>query len=315
MSYLLSIIVPTKDRYLYLKPLITLVSGFNLSEIELVIQDNTQDNTEILDFIGKLQYPHLKYYHHVEKIPLEQNATWAVINSTGEYVCMIGDDDGVSRTILDTVKWMKKNSIEALRSRLPYHYLWPDAVINSNNKKSSIVAYHQSRNSCDFLNAIVELGKVGKIGMQYIGQMPKLYHGVVKRDVLDMIYKIGGRYFPGAAGDMANAVALSFIVSKFVVVDFPVTIHGSSKMLGGGIVMRKKEMATLEEVDFVSQSVKDNWEKSIPPIWHTCFVWPESACKALKYMAKEDYIARIDFDYMLAHFLSRVGLSFFWYVF
>jgi len=311
MNYLLSIIVPTKDRYKYLKHLILLIQGFNLKEIELVIQDNTKNNAEILTFIKKQSYSHLKYFHQSEKIPLEQNATKALLNSTGDYICYIGDDDGVTRNIVECVKWMNRENIESLRSRKPYHYLWPDAVINSNNKHSSVLAYYNSKETYEFLNPIEELNKVCGFGMQSIGLMPKLYHGIVRRDILDEIYRIGGRYFPGAAGDMANAVALSFIVKRFVVIDFPVTIHGSSKMLGGGIVQRKNEIAKLDEVDFISQKVRDNWEKKIPRFWHTCFVWPESGTKALRYMSKEEFIEKIDYDYMLGHFLSRQNLSYF----
>ena len=49
MGYLLSIVVPTKNRYYYLKSLIKLVQSFNSNEIELVVQDNTENNSEILE--------------------------------------------------------------------------------------------------------------------------------------------------------------------------------------------------------------------------------------------------------------------------
>jgi len=46
----LSIVIPTKDRYDYLESLIELISGFESDEIEIVIQDNTYDNREIIDY-------------------------------------------------------------------------------------------------------------------------------------------------------------------------------------------------------------------------------------------------------------------------
>lgn len=310
MSYLLSIVVPEKDRYKYLKPLIELIRGFSLDDLELVIQDNTIDNAEILEFIDSISYPHLKYYHHKEKLSVVQNANKGVLNSTGEYVCMIGDDDGIVRNIIECVKWMKMNDVEALRPRHSTFYLWPDAVINSSNKQSSLLSYQDTKPTFQYINPIEEVKRLGGIGMQNIGLLPKVYHGIVKRSILDKVYNIGETYFPGAAGDMANAVALSFCVKKFVIVDFPVTIHGSSQMTGGGIVRKKNEMAKLDEVDFITQEVVDNWETTIPRIWHTCFVWPESATKGLRYMSQVNLIQNINYDYMLAHFISRVGLSY-----
>ena len=53
---LLSIVVPTKDRYKYLKYLIELIASFNSDEVELVIQDNSEDNKEILDFLKERDY-------------------------------------------------------------------------------------------------------------------------------------------------------------------------------------------------------------------------------------------------------------------
>ena len=109
MNYLLSIVVPTKDRYYYLKYLIELISSFNTSDIELVIQDNTYDNQEILNYLNEYLNPHVKYYHIKEHLSQSENSDKAILNSSGEYVCFIGDDDAVTRHIVDCVKWMKSN--------------------------------------------------------------------------------------------------------------------------------------------------------------------------------------------------------------
>ena len=51
---LLSIIIPTKDRYHYLKECITTVLSVNTDDFELIIQDNTADNSEIRDFCEEI---------------------------------------------------------------------------------------------------------------------------------------------------------------------------------------------------------------------------------------------------------------------
>ena len=49
MKPLLSIIIPTKDRYNTLIPVLEgLVRDFLKSDVEFVIQDNTENNNEIL---------------------------------------------------------------------------------------------------------------------------------------------------------------------------------------------------------------------------------------------------------------------------
>ena len=102
---LLSLVIPTKDRYYYLKYLIMLVDSFNFDDFEMVIQDNTCDNLEILKFLEGYQYSFVKYYHTKEQLSVKENSDLAILHSSGEYVCFIGDDDGITRYIVDCVKW------------------------------------------------------------------------------------------------------------------------------------------------------------------------------------------------------------------
>ena len=45
METLLSIIVPTKNRYFYLKEMINMFQSYSNKSTELIIQDNSTDNT------------------------------------------------------------------------------------------------------------------------------------------------------------------------------------------------------------------------------------------------------------------------------
>ena len=62
-------------------------------EVELVIQDNTVDNTEIVSFLNEEHYGFVVYDHFAEQLPISLNSDKAVLNSSGEYICFIGDDE------------------------------------------------------------------------------------------------------------------------------------------------------------------------------------------------------------------------------
>ena len=112
---LLSIAIPTKDRYEPLKSFIKLVESFDSNEVELVIQDNTKDNKEIVQFINEESDPIIKYFHIEEPISMSKNCDEAVKNCEGKYVCLIGDDDFVVKELIDFVRYMDENEIEAAR--------------------------------------------------------------------------------------------------------------------------------------------------------------------------------------------------------
>ena len=301
MKPLLSIVVPTKNRYIYLKHLILLINSFKSEYIELVVQDNSECNDEILDFLREGNYSNVMYLHDSRNLSMSANADLAILHSSGEYVCFIGDDDGVTSHILSCVYWMKQNNIDALMSSQTVYY-WGDCNKNISCDFSQTLLYKKYTNKIYKIDPITALEKIVKQGFQTRGNIPLTYTGIVKRTVLDQIYLKGHTYFPGPSPDMANGVALCFIVRNFVYIDFPIVITGTSKMTGGGILKLKGRIANIEDVPFIDKSVKDKWEKRIPPIWAGRFAWPEAGIKSLRYMGHEELIDKVNYELMLADF-------------
>ncbi|HRU02074.1 MAG TPA: hypothetical protein P5239_10280, partial [Victivallales bacterium] len=162
----------------------------------------------------------------------------------------------------------------------------------------------------DFLNNLsikstdAAISEILKNGFINRGNMPLVYHGIVRRDVLNKIYKVGKTFFPGPSPDIANAVSISLIEKTFVYFDFPIIISGASKHHGGGIRSMKNRAASIEDVPYLPADAKEKWEKNIPKIWTGETIWCESAIKALRYMEREDLITKVNFEYMYAHFVA-----------
>lgn len=62
MGYLLSIVVPIKDRYFYLKHLDQIIKSFDSVDIALVIHDNTSVNIEFLGCLKDLGCSHVNFF-------------------------------------------------------------------------------------------------------------------------------------------------------------------------------------------------------------------------------------------------------------
>jgi glycosyltransferase involved in cell wall biosynthesis len=302
MSYLISVVVPTKNRYKYLKYLIALIDSFKLAELELVIQDNSDNNSEILEYLKKFENENIRYFYTNEKLSMSGNADKAVLNSSGEYVCFIGDDDGICRNIIDCVKWMRTNGIDTLRTSLTM-FTWDDYNKSRyRNNLSQTLRFQKASPKYSFVDPIKELEYCLSIGFQNLGNMPLLYNGIVKREILEKVYQIGKTYFPGGSPDISNGVALCFYSKSHAIVNIPIVISGTSLMTGGGILRKKGRTTNLEDVDFISQLVKENWEANIPRIWSGRLAWPESGIKALKYVKQEYLLKKMNYNYMFASF-------------
>lgn len=309
-NYLLSIVVPTKDRYKYLISLIDLIKSFHTDEIELVIQDNTYDNTPIKGFLSNLDYPHCKYFHESSSLPMAINSDHAILHSTGEYVCFIGDDDGVTIDIIDCVKYMRASGIEALRSS-DASYWWPEVGEGRFLKMGGRVSYAKLSSRIKSLNSYQTLIDLLKKGFVNRGQLPLVYHGIVARKVLDVIYRIGGTYFPGSSPDISNGVALSIVDPKYVLYNKIVVFSGASKYHGGGVYLSGKKHPELSDIKWLMPQAVENWDERLPKVGEGEPIWCDSAIKALRYMGKENLEEKINFEYLYLKFaLSHKDLFF-----
>lgn len=280
---LLSIVVPTKNRYYYLKYLIQLINDLHSEEIEMVIQDNSDDNTDFLAYLQEKKYGFIRYYYIKGQIPMSVNSDKAVLNSTGEYICFVGDDDGLTRFIIDGVHWMKANGIEAVKSA-PVNYCWPDAP----QGRSADVVYLPFTGKVKFLKPLDELIRVLRNGIQDRGNMPLAYHSVVSRAAMDRVYAKCGTFFPGNSPDISNAVALSLVVEKFATVDVPWAYSGNSAYKGGGVFARGNSAPKITEIPWFRPNPEERWDKQIPRVAAGTLIWADSALESLHNMGRDD---------------------------
>jgi len=301
MKPLLSIIIPTKNRYHTLFSIVDTIISFNELLIEIVIQDNSDDNSSALEFIQKREQNNsLKYFYSAEKLSVIENSDLAVLNSTGEYVCFIGDDDGVMPYIVDVVEWMKQNGIKALKSFKPNYY-WPDQKSNylSNNTSGNLkiknfdytIKKISTKKALDFtLNR-------GGTSME---MLPCLYHGIVERKVLEAIFEKCNTYFPGPSPDMANAIALTKFIDEYIYVDFPVAISGKSVKSTGGQGVLHKHISKIEDVSHLPKSTSKFWSNSIPKYWTGPTIWAESVLKAMENCEMGYSDTKFNYEYLYA---------------
>lgn len=306
--YLLSIVIPTKERYKYLLPLVQLIDSFNLPDTEIVIDDNSDDNSPWQKFVVETSINTPVVYNYVHgQISVRHNYENGIKHANGEYLCFLGDDDSVMPNILECVKWMKKNDIECLRQKTEITYKWPTY---NDSQKNGVVGATLSYDKCtsvvEELDAKQAVIDVIKSGFSSLGHCPCFYHGIVARRTLDKLYEIGGSYIPGPSPDMANAIALSFVVEKFCITDIPFVISGGSEYQGGRSAKVKTWTQPLSNIPFISDSDKKAWDKRLPYIWCGPTVWPESGIKGLEYVGQESLESLIDFDELIARILPRV---------
>lgn len=296
MKPIVSVVVPTKNRYKYLKLLISLIESFNDSRIELLVHDNSDDNAEIKKFLQGKTLLSTRYYYDPDKLSMCENAERGINKANGDYICFIGDDDAVCRNIADCAEWMSINQIDAVRS-LYLQYSWNEGA--GGNK--GYVYYEKLSCECQIGDPVKELKTVLNNGVPEFGHMAKIYHGIVKKTILEEVQKCGGCLFPGPTPDMSGAVSIAFFIKRYAMLDVPIVIPGLSCMVGGGVMGK---VLALNDVAFITDSDRMRWPSDYPPLWATELIWPVCALNALRSINRDNYIKELNKNKMLSRLVA-----------
>ena len=302
---ILSIVIPEKDRYKYLLPLLKLIDSFHLTDTEIVIEDNSDDTRQWQEFISNNTINTPIVYNSVKgQIPVKNNSENAILHSNGEFVCCIGDDDAVMPNIEECVRWMKTNGVDSMRQQIEITYKWPSYVDEQvGGMLGATLSYNPSHSIIKRVDAECAAEQVVKSNFSSLGHCPCVYHGIVARSVLDELYNINGSFMPGPSPDMANAMALSFVVKHHCVTDIPFVISGGSEYQGGRSSKVKSWVQPLSNIPFISEEDKSKWNLRIPYLWTGPTVWAESGLKGLYYVGRQDVAGQVDFDRIIVKVL------------
>ena len=293
---LLSIIIPTKDRYHYLKECITTVLSVNTDDFELIIQDNTADNSEIRDFCEAIRDSRLKYFHYYEPLSVVDNLNKAIENSCGRYVCFIGDDDSISSSLIDAVCYIDRHDIDCL-SFYVSGYNWPDMEFAVDAIKDARLFFNKDADgSIVQMNPMIQLKKALKdtiSGLPY--QVPRLYHGVVSRRCLDKVHEIARTYTPGPSPDMAGAVSISLVARSAVFIRAHLVISGFGHKSARGEGKRKAHQGRIEDKPWLPKNQVELWDNELPKYFSGETILAQSAFEAFCAMKKPQYIKWIQY--------------------
>ncbi len=312
MRPLLSIIIPTKDRYDTLGCVVKGLIPFLSNLTEIVIQDNSTDNSGYYDL--KIDSNIVKYYYNKDSIPISENTILAIENSKGEYLLFIGDDDFVSPRIEEIVKRIKTIDIDCLIYNAGY-YWWNSVKFAKKNyyqdSKLLLINSKALSMNIEFYTGKSQLKQVLRRGAIDYSGLPRFYHGIVKRNVLEMLKNRQGTYLIGSCPDMSFAISLALLLDKYAYMNYPVTIFGASRGSGGGMTASKKHYDKIEDAKFLRSDIVGKWDIHIPLIWSQKTIYPQTTHEVLTAF-KSDYTINYKAFYAAMLFYEPYLIAYLW---
>jgi hypothetical protein len=289
----LSIVIPTKDRYATLMPTVeAILAHIPDPELEVIVHDNSADNAPMREFIDRLADRRLIYAHLPEPVSIVQNTEPALALASGDYITFIGDDDLVAPDIVVVARALRDAGVEAA-TYPPAYYWWPTVKFSRPGRFHQPGAFWyppQSNRNAGFLDSGATLQRVLAEGGAALFDLPRLYHGVVHRSVLERLKAISNHLINGASPDMALAVGLALVLKRHLLLDYPLTIFGASRDSGGGWTAANKHYGSIADQKHLPRKTIEDWNPRLPPIWSEFTIYPQTIGEVLSTMGRPDTI-------------------------
>lgn len=304
MSPLLSIIIPTKNRYATLVPVVRgILAQIPDRDLEIVVQDNSPDNAGIREQLGAASDERIRYFHRPEPISIVENTVSAIENARGRFLSFIGDDDTVAPFIVDETRRLEQSGLECM-AHAPAYYWWSSvefAKTDYYRRKCALWIPNGAQDGYQTLLSSQELDRMLSNGAVSYYRLPRLYHGIVSRRVLDDIKARAGTYVPGASPDMAISVAVSLVVDRYLYAAHPVTVFGASRGSGGGRTVERRHHGLLENQPHLPKETVERWDSRLPRYWSEYTIYPQTVMEVFAAFGKAP--APLDFPVLYASIL------------
>lgn len=299
MSPLLSVVVPTHNRSAYAISCIEAVLASTSSELQLVMTDTSTDGK----LYALLQEPDCPFladprflYRRIDTASnLTKNHNDAIALATGEYVCIIGDDDCLTTAAIDAARWASENHIPVISHTQKSIYAWPDfrSILARTGHAARLYVPRQAK-PAQWRSGEADLAAALQRAFQATEQMPRCYHGIVRRELLETIREQTGAYFHGSSPDMSGAVAMACLVARYCEVDLPLSISGISSGSNSGRSAMNTHKGELSAETQTQSFGNEGWTIGVPRFFAVETVWAHAGLETLRHFRPE---AILDFNY------------------
>jgi hypothetical protein len=282
-QYLVTVVVPTHNRSKYAIPCVKSLLEIRSDDLQVVVHDTSNDACELAEWAAAQNDPRLVYVHWKHRLSMTENHERAIALATGEYVCLIGDDDSVTDRIMEFAQYAKDNAIAMLTPKVRATYYWPDFRTKFyGDAHAGKIYLEQFDATVTDWDVSERLDNALNQACQGTDAMPKLYHGLVRNELLSRLREKNGKVFFGTSPDMSAAVALSLLSGRYSLIDFPFTLPGGAGGSNSGRSAVGKHKGNLKDDPHLAPFKNLVWPDVIPRFFSVETVWAHAAWETLE---------------------------------
>jgi len=251
-----SILIPTRDRPVTLRHTLATVLAQSGNDYEIIVADNC-GSPAVPSVIEDAASDKIKYYRTDEILPMTRNWEIGLSRCTGDYVTILGDDDGLMPHTLDIARPLLAGTGAKVLTWEPHTYWWPDTIVYWNSNRL-ILNLADGRTVWCTSQSMLKAFYDGAIGFN---RLPMIYSSFVHRDCIqEIVAKYGSYFILPHIPDVVSGVINLCHSDQVLMCGRPLSIRGNSGKSNGtaqwarslGVQQReaffREEKATVDDI-------------------------------------------------------------------
>jgi glycosyltransferase involved in cell wall biosynthesis len=216
------ILIPIKDRAWTLKHTLETVLSQDYPHFRVVISDNCSQD-DLQQVLSQFSDSRLHYVSTEKTIGMYENFEFALRHGEGDWVAILGADDGLLPGSLTRVAEMIQSTDCEAVTGAPASYFWPNLTPGSKPRLTiPLGSGYEVRELAPLRDKLTS----GRLSFQHF---PYLYTGgFVARRAIERGRGQNGRFFQSIIPDMYSAVVLSHKLERYVYSRRPLALAGLS---------------------------------------------------------------------------------------
>ena len=239
---LLTVIVPTIERPDTLIATLRTAVDQKSQDFEILVGDNfSQDDTAAV--VRSVADPRIRYVNTGRRLSMSDNWNFAIGHAKGQYITIIGDDDGVMPGAIDRLEPFLRSGLEKIYSWPVPFYRWPmDGSPASVTRLSPMLPPRR-------VNIRKQARFAMRMGTWRHNILPTIYHSAFHRSIPEGMRARTGKVFHTTNPDIFTAFAAPAFSEYALNVGFVVTVAGHSQKSNGGVLSVGRREEALRIID------------------------------------------------------------------
>ena len=223
-----SIVIPTRDRPDTLEFTLRTCLAQDWQDLELIVSDNFSP-PQTREVIEKHSDPRLRYVRTPAPLAMTDSLEFAVAQAKGQYVIILGDDDGLLCHALPVIdRILRATNTPVLRWDSAV-YNWPN-IRNPHFQSDTLLLPLSQTNSTHSLHVCnsSKLIQDAVNGAISYSDLPIIFASAIRRDLLQQLRSRTGRIFKTRTPDVYTAFAVAAVAGEYYSLRAPLGICGRS---------------------------------------------------------------------------------------